>query len=169
VLERLLIGLLLGLAIGAALASGLHFGLGLSSASGLLGYLLAMGAGATAGTLLGKPPWQQEAWIEAILKAVAGLGFGALVFWLGSSYVPWTWPSDLLGVPAGTPLAHVLLVVLPVTAGLFGTLVSLDNTGDASSKKSKGARVRVSADDDDPFAEPAPTKSAAKSRAQRGD
>jgi len=168
VLKRLLIGLLLGLAIGFGMAAGLHFGLGLRSASGLLGYLLTMGAGATAGVLLGKPPWQQEAWIEAILKAVAGLGFGALVFWLGSSYIPWTLPA-VLGLPEGTPLADALLVSMPLTAGLFGTLVSLDNTGDSASKKGKGARVRVPADDDDPFALPVPQKRAAKGRAQERD
>jgi len=143
VLKRLALGLLLGLLIGLGLASGLHFGLGLRSASGLLGYLLAMGAGATAGVLAGKPPWQQEAWIEAILKAVAGLGFGALVFWLTSSYIPWTLPSSVLDLPSGTPLAHTLLISMPLTAGLFGTLVSLDNTSDASASSSaKRARVR---------------------------
>jgi hypothetical protein len=168
VLKRLALGLFLGLLIGAALASGLHFGLGVRSASGLLGYLLAMGAGATAGVLAGKPPWQQEAWIEAILKAVAGLGFGALVFWLTSSYVPWTLPSATLGLPESTRLAHSVLVSMPLTAGLFGMLVSLDNTSDAPSSKAKRARVQE-LPEVDAIPEPALRKSGKKARAQRRD
>jgi len=168
VLKRLALGLLLGLLIGAALASGLHFGLGLRTASGLLGYLLAMGAGATSGVLVGKPPWQQEAWIEAILKAVAGLGFGALIFWLSSSYVPWTLPVATLGLPEGTRLAHALFISMPLTAGLFGTLVSLDNTSDASAPSAKRARVRE-LPEVDAIPEPALEGSRKKSRARRRD
>lgn len=143
VIKRAGLGLLIGLCIGAGIAAGLHFGLGVPVASGLLMYLLAMGTGATAGVLAGKPPWRQAAWIEAILKAVAGMGFGALLVWLTSSYVPLTVPGTPLGLPADTRFADALLVILPMVAGLFGVLVGLDNTPDSASAKPR--RVRVDA------------------------
>jgi len=166
VIQRVGIGFVIGLVIGVGLAAGLHFGLGLGVASGLLMYLLAMGAGATAGVLAGKPPWKQAAWIESILKAIAGLGFGALVVWLSSSYVPWTVPGTPLGLPADTRLAHVLLIVLPLVAGCFGGLVGLDNTTEGESPKAK--RVRVGAlPEADAIEEPATGKRGKVRRAPR--
>jgi hypothetical protein len=135
------------LIIGGALGAGLHFGLGWATVGGsaLLGYLLAMGTGATAGVLAGKPPWRQAAWIEGVLKAVAGLGFGALAYWLGSSYASFGLPGLLPGLEAGTPWNEATLVMPTVVAGLFGALVELDNTdADATPKGAKrGPKVRV--------------------------
>lgn len=136
--KRLLFGLLKGLIIGAGLGAALHFGLGWTTTPGLLGYLLAMGGGATAGILAGKPPWRHQAWIEALLKAVAGLATGALVYWLASDYGAIGLPFEVAGVAAGTPWPELPLLYIPLVAALFGSLVELDNTGDDKAKKSSG-------------------------------
>lgn len=140
-IKRLALGLGVGGTVGLAVAGGLHFALGLKIAAGLLMYLLAMGVGATAGVLAGKPPWRQEAWLESILKAVAGLAFGALITWLATSYVPWSLPFAALGLPTDARLAQILLVMLPLVGGLFGALVGLDNTAEGEKKQPKRARV----------------------------
>lgn len=128
--KRLLFGLLKGLAIGGGLGAALHLGLGWTTTPGLLGYLLAMGTGATAGILAGKPPWRHQAWIEALLKAVAGVAVGALMYWLATDFGAFGLPFDLLGVPSGTPWPELPLLYIPLVAAIFGSLVELDNTGD---------------------------------------
>jgi hypothetical protein len=131
-LKRLLLGVLKGTLIGAAIGAGLHFGLGWTAATGLLAYLLAMGAGATAGLLGGKPPWRQDTWIESVLKAVAGLGVGALLYWVTSTWAAFGIPFALPDVAAGTPWTSVPLLVSTAVALVFGTLVELDNTDDGN-------------------------------------
>ncbi|MFT5356913.1 MAG: hypothetical protein ACI9KE_004139 [Polyangiales bacterium] len=145
-LKRLLIGVIKGLVIGAALGSAFHFGLGWTTTAGLFAYLLAMGSGATAGVLAGKPPWRQQAWIESVLKSVAGLGVGALAYWGASSWLAVPLPVDIPGIASGTPWTEMTLGITTATAAVFGALVELDNTDDASSGKTK-RNVRVSADE----------------------
>lgn len=145
-LKRLIIGVIKGLLVGAAIGSAFHFGLGWTTAAGLLGYLLAMGSGATAGVLAGKPPWRQQAWIESVLKSVAGLGVGALAYWVASTWLGFTLPFDVPGVAAGTPWTEMTVGISTVTAAVFGALVELDNTDD-DSKSKPGRKVRVSADE----------------------
>ena len=146
-LKRLGLGLLKGLIIGGALGAALHFGLGWATIGGsvLFGYLLAMATGATAGVLAGKPPWKQAAWIEGVLKAVFGLGFGALAFWVSSKYLAFGLPGVLPGLEAGTPWPESTLALTAVVGTLFGSLVELDNTGDDSPSEAKksGPKVRV--------------------------
>jgi hypothetical protein len=159
VLRRLLIGLAKGLVVGGALGAGLQIGLGWGETSGLLGYLLAMGAGATAGILAGKPPWRAEAWIESVLKGVFGLGTGALVYFLGSSYGSFEVPFALPGAASGTPWTSQPLLYATAIGGVFGSLVELDNTDDGdksesesgggSGKAKRSTRVRIGGLDDD--------------------
>lgn len=138
-LKRLGIGLLKGVVVGGAVGAGLHFGLGWTAASGLLGYLLAMGVGGTAGVLAGRPPWQHEAWVEGVLKAVVGVGVGALLYWLGSSFAPFDVPFVLPGAKETVPWTDSPLVLAPVVAGIYAALVELDNTdGDAGNGGDKG-------------------------------
>ncbi|MBX3247651.1 MAG: hypothetical protein KF901_10780 [Myxococcales bacterium] len=128
-LRRFVLGLLKGALLGGAIGAAFHWGLGWTQGEGLLLYLVAMGAGATSGVLVGKPPWQQDAWIESVLKAVAGLGFGALLYWITSTWAGFGVPFALPGVNAGTPWTQIPLVVSTIVSLLFGILVELDHTG----------------------------------------
>ena len=142
-LKRLFVGLLKGLFIGAVLGAVFHFGLGWAIASGLFAYLLAMGAGASAGILAGKPPWRAQALIESVLKAVAGLGVGALVYWLASKYLAFGLPMELPGLAEGTLWTEATMGISLAASAVFGTIVELDNTDDAKDASSKGKKVRV--------------------------
>jgi len=154
-LKRLGFGLLKGLVVGGALGVGFQVGLGWGSTTGLLGFLLAMGIGATAGILCGKAPWRAEAWIEAVLKGVFGVGIGALVYWIGSAYLAWQLPWALPHADAGSAWTSMPLLYAPVIGGIFGTIVELDNNDGAvgssrrkSNKKHRtGPRTRVSTTD----------------------
>jgi hypothetical protein len=167
-LRRLGLGFLKGLIVGAGVGAAFQLGLAWTL-PGLAGYLAAMGTGATAGVLAGRPPWKHDAWIESLLKAVAGLGVGALVYWL-TSYVDAPIPLDLPGAIAGTPWRAVPLVALPLVGAVFGTLVELDNVdggADAATKKMGKAttRTRVAIDDLEDGDEVAPPARAGKKRA----
>lgn len=155
-LKRLGVGLLKGLLIGGAIGAGLTYGLHWSVAvGGILGFLLAMGAAGTTGVFAGRPPWQEGAWIESLLKGLFGVGVGALVYWLGSTYA--AGPAiPLPGLADAAPWPGLPVVFLPVIAGVYGSLVELDNTGDdgKANKKKKGPppppppRARVEIDTD---------------------
>lgn len=144
-LKRLGLGLLKGLLIGGAIGAGLQYGLGWTSAAGLLGFLVAMGAAGTAGVFAGKAPWLEGAWIEASLKGMVGVGLGALAYW-GLTYVPFEVPYPGL---AGTHAIGALPAVFaPAIAGIYGALVELDNTGDDQDASKGGPKARVSVADD---------------------
>lgn len=129
-LKRLGLGLLKGLAVGGVTGAAIQIGLGWTVTAGLLGYLLAMGVGATAGILAGTPPWKSETWIEAVLKGLFGVGVGALLYWLGSSFASFELPFAVAGAPRGTEWTSLPLLYGPVVGALFGAVVELDNTGD---------------------------------------
>lgn len=164
-LKRLAFGLAKGLVLGGALGAGLHFGLGWTTVGGFLGYLVAMVAGLTGAVLAGKPPWAKEGgWIEGILKGVAGVGLGALAYWVGSSYAAIPVPFELAGIPAGTAWTTVPLLVAPAVAGIFGAAVELDNTPEAA----KAPKARVAVEDEDAVeveAEAPRAKAASRKRA----
>ncbi|AKF09808.1 hypothetical protein [Sandaracinus amylolyticus] len=160
-LKRLVVGLLKGLVLGAAIGAGIQYGLHsatggplLVTSGGLLGYLLAMGTSGTTGVFAGKPPWREGAWIEALLKGLVGVGIGALLYWLGSAYGAVQLPFPGVGSAAWTALP---VIFLPAIAGVYGSLVELDNSDDGGAKKgsgggkgeTRGPRARVAVDDDD--------------------
>ncbi|MEC7522852.1 MAG: hypothetical protein VYE22_23455 [Myxococcota bacterium] len=136
--KRLGLGLLKGLIIGGLIGAGLQYGLGWTTALGLLGFLVAMGAAGTAGVFAGKPPWAEGAWIEASLKGMVGVCLGALAYW-GLTYIPFEVPYPGL---AGTHAVGALPALFaPAIAGVYGALVELDNSGDEG--KSSGPKARV--------------------------
>lgn len=155
-LNRLVIGLIKGAVIGGAIGAALSYGLHWSvSVGGILGFLLAMGAAGTTGVFAGRPPWREGAWIEALLKGLFGVGAGALLYWLGSSYA--VGPAiPLPGLEEGAPWPGLPVLFLPVIAGVYGSLVELDNSGeDKTKKKARSApppppppRARVAVDTD---------------------
>ncbi len=142
-LKRLVVGLLKGTLIGAALGAGVHFGLGWTEASGLLAYLLSMGAGATAGVLAGTPVWRQATWIESVLKAVAGVGVGALLYWVSVRWGDFQLPVALPSVASGTSWTDVPLLFMTGVSAVFGTLVELDNTPDEPPVERKGQKLKA--------------------------
>ena len=151
-LKRLGLGFLKGLVVGLAVGAAFQLGLGWAETGGLLGYLLAMGTGATAGILAGAPPWKAEAWIEAVLKGVFGVGVGALLYWLASSFLGFGVPMALAGADEGASWTTLPIVFAPLVAGIYGAIVELDNTpgkGDAGSEPKKASgRRRPSVDVD---------------------
>lgn len=160
---RLGFGLLKGLVVGGALGAAFQVGLRWGATTGLLGYLLAMGIGATAGIICGKAPWRAEAWIEAVLKGVFGVAIGALVYWIGTSYLPWSVPLALPYAAAGAEWTSMPLLYAPIIGGLFGMVVELDNDGGSPARRKKGGkkntgkrapRTRVSTLEEDDFALP---------------
>lgn len=170
-LKRLVVGLLKGLVLGAAIGAGIQYGLHWGVASGgLLGYLLAMGASGTTGVFAGKPPWREGAWVEALLKGLVGVGIGALLYWLGSSYGAIELPFP--GQAEATAWTGLPVLFLPAIAGVYGSLVELDNTeSDGGKKGGSGkttagprARVAVDASDEDALGE---TEHEASTRAGR--
>ncbi|MCA9574625.1 MAG: hypothetical protein R3B40_18925 [Polyangiales bacterium] len=134
--QRILIGLVKGLTLGVLLGSLFHFGLGWRVTPGLLGYLIAMGVGATAGILAGRPPWLHEAWIESLLKGVFGLAVGAAVYWVAVRFLTFEMAFDVFGAPASSPWTSLPLLYAPPIAMLFALIVELDNG--ASSKPGAG-------------------------------
>lgn len=155
--KRLVVGLIKGLLIGAVIGAAFHFGLGLAVLAGLGGYLIAMAAGATAGVLNGKPPWRQAIWIESVLKAVFGLGVGALAFWAASKYAAFPLPFAIPGVEEGTPWTSLPILVAPAVAAVYGSLIELDNTDEDEDESGGGSKVRarVAVDDEAAYVEEA--------------
>ncbi|MDQ3033417.1 MAG: hypothetical protein M3Y87_13445 [Myxococcota bacterium] len=165
--KRLLIGLIKGLVIGGAIGAGIQYGLHWTVTSGgLLGYLFAMGAAGSTGVFAGKPPWRTGAWVEALLKGAFGIGVGALAYWLGATYGAFSLPFP--GIEEALPWTALPVVYLPAIAGVYGSLVELDNTGDdkksGGGKTTTGPKARVAVDDDDAFAD---TEQAGRTRAGR--
>jgi hypothetical protein len=148
-LKRLGLGLLKGLLIGGAIGAGFQYGLKWADVSWLLGFLIAMGVGGTTGVFAGRPPWQQGAWIEATLKGAVGVGLGALLYWVASRWGAIAIPFP--GIAEPTKWTALPVVFAPAIAGLYGSLVELDNTGEARGNKDKkdAPKTRVEADDDD--------------------
>jgi len=149
--KRLGFGLLKGLVIGGVIGAGLHFGLGWATVTPLLGYLIAMAATASASVLAGKPPWRAGAWIEALLKGLAGVGVGALLYFLGTRFGSFALPFALPGTAIGAAWPTLPILFAPVFAALVGSLVELDNTGgDATGKSARGGsapKLRVGSDE----------------------
>jgi hypothetical protein len=165
-LKRLGLGLLKGLLIGGAIGAAFQLGLGWHGVSGLLGFLIAMGVAGTTGVFAGKPPWREGAWIEATLKGLVGVGIGALLYWASSRWGQLSMPFPGLSEPESWTAMPA--VFGPAVAAVYGSLVELDNTGeagqdDAGKKKGGGnapkARVAIDADLGDELEAPAPRAS----------
>lgn len=126
-LRRLGLGALKGLLTGAVIGAAFHFGLGWTTAAGLLGFLIAMGVGSTTAAITGKPPWRHAAWIEGVLKSSAGLAIGAFLFWV-LGQVTLELPIALPDVPEGSRVSELPLLFAPAIASVVGALIELDNT-----------------------------------------
>jgi hypothetical protein len=123
--KRLLHGLLKGLLAGFAIGTGIQLGLGWVTPA-LLGGLVAACSGATAGILCGKPPWRQDSSLEALLKALGGVGVGALGFW-GLSHLAVPLPFTMGLLDAAAPWTDQPILFAPLIAAAYGAIVELDN------------------------------------------
>ncbi|MDO9015729.1 MAG: hypothetical protein Q8S73_36105 [Deltaproteobacteria bacterium] len=150
-LKRLIIGILKGLILGGGMAVALYMLAHIGSVSGFWGYLLYGVLGAITGVVAGKPLWKPGAWIEALLRGVFGIAVGCGLYALGAvvltgSAIDFT---ALLGsLPAGastpTQLYQQPLIMAPMFATLYASLIELDNDGkgeDAGSTKVRVARL----------------------------
>jgi hypothetical protein len=153
--QGLLVGLAKGLAIGAAFGAVLTYALGWPVPAGsLLGYLAVMASAGTVGIVGGRAPWSEGAWLVAILKAVAGVGAGAFLYWLLATHADAALPAALAGVLAAPGaaedgslswVAYPPLCLAAISA-VFGSLVELDHAGDedegSAERTSPGAKAR---------------------------
>jgi hypothetical protein len=149
-LKRLIIGILKGLILGGGMAVALYMLAHIGSVSGFWGYLLYGVLGAITGVVAGKPLWKPGAWIEALLRGVFGIAVGCGLYALGAvvltgSAIDFT---ALLGsLPVGARPEHLYqqpLIMAPMFATLYASLIELDNDGkgeDAASTKVRVARL----------------------------
>lgn len=166
-LKRLLIGILKGIVVGGAVGAALYFGLHVGRLDGALAYVLYGALGALTGVVAGKALWKPGAWIEALLRGVFGIGVGCGLYALASAFLG----VGAVDLPALTPaLAHGDLperlvqqpmLMAPMFAVLYASLIELDNDGkgdDAASTKVRVARLEdidVGEDEADAPAKPA--------------
>jgi len=140
---RLIKGIFLGLFIGGLAAAALIKGLGVTGFEAdhfnFLAYAVALGTGAVAGLIAGKPIWADGAGIEAILKTVFGALLGA-----GGMFLLQKFPGpdlDLTKLGLGSAaIGHLSVVALPAIATLLSIFFEVDNT-DSGKAAEKGARV----------------------------
>lgn len=148
--KRLLIGILKGLVIGGAIGALLHFALNAAViTTGWVNYLLYAGVGALAGVFGGRAPWKPGAWVASILKGVFGLVVGAILYALGSRFLP----AAELPVPGSMNalLAYQPMFFAPVLAMVYAALVELDDGGEQPEPEvASGVRVgKISLEDID--------------------
>ena len=165
-LRRVLLGLLKGGLIGALLGALVLFGLGITTLSGWAGYLAAVLGGVTVALIAGKPIWEKGAWVEVLLKSVAGALGGAGLFYVIDRYFGAS--GDAAG---GSALAGQPLLVLPLVATILAMLFEADNTGDDQESPSPSKKQRVESLAAEPLEsdaeEPAPGETQARRRSTR--
>lgn len=123
---RLARGVAKGLAVSLVIALVCHYGLGWLRVNRFLGFLLAMGTGASVGALISRSPWEESAWIDALIKGFAGLGIGGLLYWIASSFMAWKLPLSLAGLPHGLIWMQSPLLFNPWVGAIYGALIELD-------------------------------------------
>jgi len=140
-LRRLLWGLVKGVVLGATIGALLHFGLAATPLAGALAYVVYGAVAAIAGVFAGELPWKPGAWIGALIKAILGIGIGALVYFLGSKFlnIP---VGGLAGAPDDTVLSQFPLLFAPIVGGVFSGLIELDDGGEKPQEEKKsGVRI----------------------------
>lgn len=150
-LKRLIIGILKGLILGGGMAVALYMLAHIGSVSGFWGYLLYGVLGAITGVVAGKPLWKPGAWIEALLRGVFGIAVGCGLYALGAVVLTGQaidFTALLGSLPADSTPARQLyqqpLIMAPMFATLYASLIELDNDGkgeDAGSTKVRVARL----------------------------
>ena len=138
-IRRLITGLVLGLIIGGIAAAVLIKGLGVTVLVGALAYAAALGTGAVAGLVAGKPIWAEGAWIEGLLKTFFGALLGAGGMFLLQKFAGMELDLSRFGAGAGKA-GELSVLALPAIATVLSVFYELDNTGSAEPAE-KGHRV----------------------------
>lgn len=130
---RTLLGFLQGAVIAGAVAIGLHFAF---QNGGIATWISMLLAGALVGITTGNPIWKKDAWPANIVKAIFGIGLGALANFLLDRFAGLSLPMLIPGLTNGTlasglpnTLANLGDNWIGVAAfgGLWGLLVGLDS------------------------------------------
>ncbi len=169
-LKRLLIGILKGIVVGGGVGAGLYFGLHVGRLDGALAYLLYGALGAITGVVAGKALWKPGAWIEALLRGVFGIAVGCGLYALANTFL--TLDAITLPLVQGATQAQKLfqqpLLMAPMLAVVYASLIELDNDGkgeDAASAKVRVARLEdIDVGEDE---EEAPAKGSSAKGARR--
>lgn len=166
-LKRLLIGLIKGIVLGGGVGAGLYFGAHVGRVEGAFAYLLYGLLGALTGAVAGKAPWKPGAWIEAVLRGVFGIAVGCGLYALASAFLGvGAIPLPEVGASVATKLVQQPLLMAPMLAVLYASLIELDNDGkgeDVAAVKGRGVRLEdidVGEDEDEAPAKGASTKGA---------
>jgi hypothetical protein len=125
-LRRFLVGLVKGALIGALLAYGWISLFGAAAFGGALAYVFAIVTGALTGMIAGRPPWAKGAFIEVMLKTVAGALVSGVALYALRKWLP---VQLELGALGSGRIGEVAAFALPAIAMLLGSVFELDNTG----------------------------------------
>jgi hypothetical protein len=141
-IRRLFVGLLLGALVGAIVAAAFIKGLGIVFFGTVLALAAAAATGALVGLVAGKPIWASGAKIEAGLKAFAGAVIGVIAMLLVRKFLGEEIDLSAYGAGAGA-IGDLPVTSLPIVAALLGAFYEVDNTPEASDKKSDAPAARV--------------------------
>jgi hypothetical protein len=165
-IRRLFVGLVLGALVGAIVAAAFIKGLGVLAFGTVLALLAAAATGALVGLVAGKPIWASGAKIEAGLKAFAGAVIGVIAMLLVRKFLGQEIDLSAYGAGAGA-IGDLPVTSLPIVAALLGAFYEVDNTPEASQKKSATAaspvankKVRVETEEDEELEADAASKRA---------
>jgi len=122
--KRVASGLLVGGAIGLLMALALVHGLGLEKLAGAPSYAAAAAVGFLGGVFSGTPIWARGAWLEGLLKAVAGGALAAAVLFIARRFVTLTVEAGPLG---SGRLLELPLLTLPALGALLSLLFEIDD------------------------------------------
>jgi hypothetical protein len=144
--RRLLLGLLKGSLVGGLFAYAMVAGLGVTALSGAFAYLAAVGVSFFTALVAGRPIWAAGAWVEVLLKAIAGAAVASGLLFAATRYVE---QSANLGPLGQGHLVQLPYVILPLLATLLAVFFEAGNNDSKSAtheSSASGSRIRVGND-----------------------
>jgi hypothetical protein len=137
---RMILGLIKGALIAGSIGLGLSF---VFSGNGWLATLIAMLlGGALVGIVCGVPFWKIDQWPTTLVKALFGVGVGALVNFLLDSFALFQLPHFVNAADQSREFFGNHWIGVAAFGGLWGLIVDLDagfddNKADANGNKKK--------------------------------
>lgn len=127
---RMILGLLKGAAIGGGLGLGLSFAL----SGGPATWVSMLLSGALVGIVCGVPFWKVDQWPTTLVKAIFGIGVGALVNFLLDSFATFGPIQHFVNASANPEYLGNHWIGVAAFGALWGLIVDLD----ASFEDTKG-------------------------------